>query len=712
MQEESEKSSAKSKNSVINSPPASSLQDIAIKAGWLMKRGGGKISRAWKHRWIVLANNTLFYYKHEKCVKPQGIVEKLTEYSVIDETTNLYEGKNIFPFNLVSKLPSRRTYFMAATNPQEKNDWMEVLKGACSGRGGNKKALEIEEKLRKREFAIPASDLEWGGGTNSILGKGSSGVVKRGLWLKTTEVAIKALNNLPEFTDESEMFGFYKEIEMLSQLRHPNIVPMFGYCKKDGYICLVTEFVKGGNLSEVIHNKEIQLDFGLMLDLCLSIAAAMVYLHNKRVIHRDLKPGNILVEHLEYGNVKVCDFGLSTITQGHQDGQMTKNTFGSPSYAAPELPTESHTEKVDVYSFAIIMWELYTRERPWSNVSYAWQISDLVAKGVRPSIPPNSPLENLIRSCWDLNPDIRPSFAEIHAQLEKLKSMLPAPFRQGAQRSIRTMSQFGPMEGNSGQFTNLSNPLFPSLGNLANTRISSDSFFIHPVQQAKPIITEIKSSPLNEFRTPEQLILEAFQKKDILLWEEFCPVLRAAFESDEAEMLRFCIVGQPDDGLVKLSSWQNFVTWFSPLVKFDSSYQTKSSTTDSMGYNIKEIVDIVGQSWFFGFISAEEAKKILFSLPTGSFLFRFSSKAGQYALSVNYGQVGHWRIIAEKKAPGPPILVIDDHSYASFQSIVETHRVGGDSLVVKGSGITSCYLRFPVKREDYYKAPKTQYDRL
>jgi len=203
-----------------------------------------------------------------------------------------------------------------------------------------------------------------------------------------------------------------------------------------------------------------------------------------------------------------------------------------------------------------------------------------------------------------------------------------------------------------------------------------------------------------------------WNSQDILLWEEFCPVLRAAFESDEAEMLRFCIVGQPDDGLVKLSSWQNFVTWFSPLVKFDSSYQTKSSTTDSMGYNIKEIVDIVGQSWFFGFISAEEAKKILFSLPTGSFLFRFSSKAGQYALSVNYGQVGHWRIIAEKKAPGPPILVIDDHSYASFQSIVETHRVGGDSLVVKGSGITSCYLRFPVKREDYYKAPKTQYDRL
>lgn len=68
-----------------------------------------------------------------------------------------------------------------------------------------------------------------------------------------------------------------------STLRHPNIVPMFGYCRKDGYICLVTEFVKGGDLFSAIHNQEIQLSLQLKAYLMSSIVRGMVYLHNKDV---------------------------------------------------------------------------------------------------------------------------------------------------------------------------------------------------------------------------------------------------------------------------------------------------------------------------------------------------------------------------------------------------------------------------------------------
>ncbi len=60
------------------------------------------------------------------------------------------------------------------------------------------------------------------------------------------------------------------------------------------------------------------------------------------------------MESIEEGKVKVCDFGLSTITRNKDDGQMTANTYGSPAYAAPELPTPNHTDKVDVFSFAIM----------------------------------------------------------------------------------------------------------------------------------------------------------------------------------------------------------------------------------------------------------------------------------------------------------------------------------------------------------------------
>jgi serine/threonine protein kinase len=71
--------------------------------------------------------------------------------------------------------------------------------------------------------------------------------VKKGTWLGTTDVAIKVFKRLTEEfgMDSTEMNAFYQEVQLLSQLRHPNIVSMFGVCKKDGFICLITEFVKG-----------------------------------------------------------------------------------------------------------------------------------------------------------------------------------------------------------------------------------------------------------------------------------------------------------------------------------------------------------------------------------------------------------------------------------------------------------------------------------
>jgi len=148
---------------------------------------------------------------------------------------------------------------------------------------------------------------------------------------------------------------------------------------------------------------------------------------------------------------------------------------------------------------------------------------------------------------------------------------------------------------------------------------------------------------------------------------------------------------------VERKKLQMLLEWFTPLVQSSSSYQT-GDERDLLGYDIEQILDIVGPPWFFGFMSANEAKEVLSRKPYGSYLFRFSSNAGFYALSVNYGQVGHWRISSEKHV-GYPLFKVDGRTYKSLYHIIEVHTVGGEPLIVKGGDTSSCYLKDYVDRE-------------
>lgn len=154
-----------------------------------------------------------------------------------------------------------------------------------------------------------------------------------------------------------------------------------------------------------------------------------------------------------------------------------------------------------------------------------------------------------------------------------------------------------------------------------------------------------------------------------------------------------------------------FLEWFHPL-GISMLYQTNSDQIEIPGYDLEQISQIVGPSWFFGFMTASEAKELLLKKPHGSYLFRFSSNAGCYALSVNYGQVGHWRITTEKKGDADPVFRIDGRPYPSLQAVIQTHQIGGTPLIVKGSSVTNCFLREAVDRNNPFGKVDRNYEAM
>jgi serine/threonine protein kinase len=147
------------------------------------------------------------------------------------------------------------------------------------------------------------------------------------------------------------------------------------------------------------------------------MARGMAYLHglNPPLIHRDLKSPNIMVD--SHWVSKIGDFGLSRI----KDETKTMTKCGSPLWVAPEvLHGERFSEGCDIYSFAIIVWEIIAWSEPYPNMSSKQVMKQVALNDLRPTIPPETPagLGHLLTMCWKRNPKERPSFTNILEQLE------------------------------------------------------------------------------------------------------------------------------------------------------------------------------------------------------------------------------------------------------------------------------------------------------
>ena len=156
--------------------------------------------------------------------------------------------------------------------------------------------------------------------------------------------------------------------------------------------------------------------------ILLGIALGMKYLHSIGVIHRDLKPDNILLDENFYP--KICDFGISFISDLQLSKIIMEDTLGTPMYMAPEIIEDlPYTYKVDVYSFALLMYELISEQKIFNCYSKKSEVFKAIINGERPDLSfiMNERIETLIKKCWDQDPLKRPSFNEIVHELYQLR---------------------------------------------------------------------------------------------------------------------------------------------------------------------------------------------------------------------------------------------------------------------------------------------------
>ncbi|XP_047444473.1 receptor-interacting serine/threonine-protein kinase 2-like isoform X2 [Mugil cephalus] len=252
-----------------------------------------------------------------------------------------------------------------------------------------------------------------------------------------TTVAIKCLK-LDSPVGERERNCLLKEAEVLHKARFNYIIQIFGICNEPEFFCIVTEFMSNGSLDLLLHEKDMYpaLAWPLRLRILYEIALGVNFLHNMNppLLHHDLKTQNILLDG-EF-HVKIADFGLSkwrqlSVSKG--SGSKTTEMGGTVIYMPPEEYEPSKSRRADVkhdmYSYAIIMWEVLSRQIPFEEVTNPMQIMFSVLRGMRPDtsvdslspdIPSRETLINLMTCGWTSNPDERPSFLKCLIELEPM----------------------------------------------------------------------------------------------------------------------------------------------------------------------------------------------------------------------------------------------------------------------------------------------------
>ncbi|XP_058126307.1 mitogen-activated protein kinase kinase kinase 13-A [Anopheles ziemanni] len=286
--------------------------------------------------------------------------------------------------------------------PAAATSWMDGLFGCMRpvlsliGKGH---IMEMKSK-QTEDWEIPyetITDMVW-------LGSGAQGAVFRGKW-RHELVAVKKVREVKE-----------TDIKHLRKLDHENIVKFKGVCTQAPAFCIIMEYCAHGPLHKKLQDSGGIISPQQLVSWSQQIAHGMQYLHSHKIIHRDLKSPNILIG--ENDVIKISDFGTSR----EWNEISTKMSFaGTVAWMAPEvIRNEPCNEKVDIWSYGVVLWELLTGEVPYKNVDSSQIIFGVGNNSLYLPIPTSCPdgFKKLIKQCWNVKPRNRPSFTILLKHLD------------------------------------------------------------------------------------------------------------------------------------------------------------------------------------------------------------------------------------------------------------------------------------------------------
>ncbi|PKU76681.1 serine/threonine-protein kinase STY13 [Dendrobium catenatum] len=304
----------------------------------------------------------------------------------------------------------------------------------------NKAWSEDKVENPREEWEIDLSKLE----IRYEVARGTYGTVYKGVY-DGQDVAVKLLDwGEDGYATEAETVAlrasFEKEVAVWHKLDHPNVTKFVGASMGTSELkipqkkspsngsntlparacCVVVEYLPGGTLKTfLIKNSRKKLAYKIVIQLALDLSRGLSYLHSQKIVHRDVKSENMLLD--SQRNLKIADFGVARV-EAQNPKDMTGET-GTLGYMAPEvLDGKPYNRKCDVYSFSICLWEIYCCDMPYPNLSFVEISSAVVRQNLRPEIPRCCPtaLANIMRRCWDPSPEKRPEMDEVVRLLEAI----------------------------------------------------------------------------------------------------------------------------------------------------------------------------------------------------------------------------------------------------------------------------------------------------